>query len=86
MASGKTYDMTVYPVQVAVRSEHDATKVYLVNLAFCPCPDFTNRRGVVSEDGTSVTVCKHIAQALVLVGGHHGSPETAEENRLGIPA
>lgn len=75
MANAKTYDMTVYPTQAAVRSEHDGAKTYLVQLPFCPCADFTNRRGEVGEDNTSVTVCKHIVRALALVGGHHGTPE-----------
>jgi hypothetical protein len=67
------YDMTAYPVQVAVRSETDGAKVYGVFLPYCPCADFTNRKGVLVEapDGAVITVCKHLVQAFALVAGWH---------------
>jgi hypothetical protein len=71
--SAKTYDMAAYPVQVAVRSESDGAAAYMVHLPYCPCADFTNRKGRLSEqDGTpTVSICKHIADALGRIGGWH---------------
>jgi hypothetical protein len=72
MATGKNYDMTVYPVQAAVRSASDGAAVHLVTLPHCDCADFTNRRGIlvlVDKHTAGVTVCKHIAEALTRIGG-----------------
>lgn len=69
---GKQYDMTVYPVTAAVRSQADPTKVYMVTFPHCPCADFTNRRGMLIEVDShtmGVTICKHIAEAMERVGG-----------------
>lgn len=76
-AAAEKYDMTVYPVQVAVRSASDGARVHMVTLPYCDCPDFTNRRGRVTEDGT-VSVCKHIREALERVGGWHRSEPEPE--------
>jgi hypothetical protein len=73
MASPKNYDMTAYPVQVAVRSQSDGAAVHMVTLPYCDCPDFTNRKGRVTEAGdgqAAVTVCKHLIRALELAGWH----------------
>lgn len=71
MAAEPKYDMAVYPMTVAVRSASDGARAHLVQLPFCDCPDFTNRRGQLTYDGTSesVTICKHIREALARVGG-----------------
>lgn len=77
MASApEKYEMAVYPMTVAVRSASDGAKVHQVHLAFCDCADFTNRKGRLTVDG-NVTICKHIAQAMALVGGWNrpGTPE-----------
>jgi hypothetical protein len=76
MAAGKNYDMTVYPVQVAVRSQSDGVAVHLVTLPYCDCADFTNRKGksVLTDAGRAVTVCKHLTEALERVGGWHHEP------------
>lgn len=71
MAQAKTYDMTVYPVQVAVRSQSDGAAVHLVTLPHCDCADFTNRKGKLADDGEAITICKHIREALARVGGWH---------------
>ena len=71
-ASKHNYDLTVYPVQAAVRSASDGAAVHLVTLAHCDCADFTNRRGQlipVDAHTVAVTVCKHIVAALARVGG-----------------
>jgi hypothetical protein len=75
MSAEIKYDLTVYPMTVAVRSASDGAKVRLVQLPYCDCPDFTNRKGLLSDDGT-VTVCKHIREALERVGGWHRGPQT----------
>jgi hypothetical protein len=80
MGSAKNYDLTVYPIQVAVRSASDGAAVHMVTLPHCDCADFTNRRGrLIEAEGTGpshVSVCKHIAAALERVGGwHRGEPE-----------
>ena len=45
MTAKAKYDMTVYPVQVAVRSQSDGAAVHMVTLPHCDCADFTNRKG-----------------------------------------
>jgi hypothetical protein len=80
MGSVKSYDLTVYPIQVAVRSASDGAAVHTVTLPHCDCADFTNRRGqLIEAEGTGpshVSVCKHIAAALERVGGWHApAPE-----------
>jgi len=79
MAEAK-YQMTVYPVQVAVRSASDGAAVHQVSLAYCDCADFTNRKGRldVIAGVPVITICKHIAQAMQLVGGWHREPEIFE--------
>lgn len=77
MTAKAKYDMTVYPVQVAVRSQSDGAAVHMVTLPHCDCADFTNRKGRLVESpvlGNAVSVCKHIAAALESVGGWHGTP------------
>jgi hypothetical protein len=71
--ASKNYDMTVYPVQMAVRSQSDGAAVHQVTLPWCDCADFTNRRGQLVETGggVAITICKHIAEALARVGGWH---------------
>ena len=72
--AGKNYDMTVYPIQAAVRSASDGAAVHLVTLPHCDCADFTNRRGMlieVDEHTAGVTICKHIAEAIARIGGWH---------------
>ncbi len=74
MAAPAKRDMTVYPIQAAVRSESDGARAYTVTLPYCPCADFTNRRGMlieVDEHTAGVTICKHIASAMARVGGWH---------------
>jgi hypothetical protein len=73
----KHYDMTAYPVQVAVRSESDGAEAYMVHLPYCPCPDFTNRKGRLDViDGVPViSICKHVAEAMQRVGGWHREAE-----------
>ena len=74
MASSKrTYDMAVYPVEVAVRSEHDGALTYNCHLPYCPCADFANRKGVLVpiEGGFAVTLCKHLLNAMERVAGWH---------------
>jgi hypothetical protein len=77
MTSTPKYDMTAYPVQVAVRSQSDGAAVHMVTLPYCDCADFTNRKGHVIETDNSpaVTVCKHLLRALELAGWQR--PETA---------
>lgn len=73
-APQRDYDMTVYPIQVAVRSASDPTRVHMVTIAHCDCADFTNRRGMlipVDEHTVGVTVCKHIVEAMARIGGWH---------------
>jgi hypothetical protein len=71
MAQARTsYDMTVYPMTVAVRSASNGARAHLVQLPYCDCEDFTNRRGRLTTEGT-VTVCKHVREALERVGGWH---------------
>lgn len=74
MAQAKNYDMAVYPVQVAVRSQADGAAVHMVTLPHCDCADFTNRKGRLVDGAGSphVSVCKHIAAALERIGGWHG--------------
>jgi hypothetical protein len=83
MASPKNYDMTAYPVQVAVRSQSDGAAVHMVTLPYCDCPDFTNRKGRVAEAGdgqAAVTVCKHLIRALELAGWHAAErPQASSE-------
>lgn len=74
MAAEIKYDMTVYPMTMAVRSASNGARAHLVQLAYCDCEDFTNRRGRLTAEGT-VTVCKHIREALERVGGWHRQPE-----------
>jgi hypothetical protein len=73
MAPAKSYDMTVYPVQVAVRSQSDGAAVHMVTLPYCDCADFTNRKGqaVETDAAPAITVCKHLLAALGRVGGWH---------------
>jgi hypothetical protein len=70
MAAEAKYDMTVYPMTMAVRSASNGARAHLVQLSYCDCEDFTNRRGRLTEDG-SVTICKHVREALERVGGWH---------------
>jgi hypothetical protein len=79
MASPRNYDMTAYPVQVAVRSQSDGAAVHMVTLPYCDCADFTNRKGRIadSEGGKAVTVCKHLLRALELAGWHQPEPGAA---------
>jgi hypothetical protein len=74
MTQAKQQDMAVYPTTVAVRSESDGAAVHTVHLPFCDCADFTNRRGRLTTDGT-VTICKHIREAIERVGGWHRAPD-----------
>lgn len=79
-STDKNYDMTVYPVQVAVRSQSDGAAVHMVTIPYCDCADFTNRKGrLVQAEGIgfTVTVCKHLAEALERVGGWHREPQPA---------
>jgi hypothetical protein len=84
MTSTPKYDMTVYPIQVAVRSQSDGAAVHMVTLPHCDCADFTNRKGqlVSFEGGKTVTVCKHLAEALERVGGWNRPAPTVHQ---GIP-
>jgi hypothetical protein len=84
MTSTPKYDMTVYPIQVAVRSQSDGAAVHMVTLPHCDCPDFTNRKGQHTFDGASeaITVCKHILTALERVGGWNRPAPTVHQ---GIP-
>ncbi len=89
MAQAKTnYDMTVYPMTMAVRSASDGARVHLVQLPYCDCPDFTNRRGQLTYDGNaeSVTICKHIREAMARVGGWHRTVEPEVHERLMLKA
>jgi hypothetical protein len=70
MAAEAKYDMTVYPMTMAVRSASNGARAHLVQVPWCDCEDFTNRKGRLTEDG-SVTICKHIREALERVGGWH---------------
>jgi hypothetical protein len=81
MTQAPKYDMTVYPVQVAVRSQSDGAAVHMVTLPYCDCPDFTNRKGKVVETGDvkTVTLCKHLAEALERVAGWHRPAPTRHE-------
>ena len=77
-ASRRDTDMTVYPVQAAVRSQSDGAAVHMVTIPHCDCADFTNRRGMlipVDEHTVAVTVCKHITEALARIGGWHRPSE-----------
>jgi hypothetical protein len=72
MAQAKTnYDLTVYPVTALVRSASNGAAAHQVTLPSCDCADFINRRGQLVEvgGGIAVTLCKHIAEALIRVGG-----------------
>jgi hypothetical protein len=86
MTSTPKYDMTVYPIQVAVRSQSDGAAVHMVTLPHCDCPDFTNRKGQVVEAELgrpeAITVCKHILTALERVGGWNRPAPTRHE---GVP-
>lgn len=75
MAAEAKYDMTVYPIQMAVRSASDGASVHMVTLPHCDCADFTNRRGQLTADETAITVCKHIKEAMARVGGWHRPEE-----------
>jgi hypothetical protein len=91
MATAKhDYDMTVYPVQAAVRSASDGARSYTVTLPYCPCADFINRRGLlipVDEHTMGVTICKHIAEAMARIGGwHRPDPEPKVITDLTPPA
>jgi hypothetical protein len=83
--SAKNYDMSVYPVQMAVRSQSDGAAVHMVTLPYCDCADFTNRKGraVETEGGQAVTVCKHLLAGLERVGGWHRDAEPTEAIVLG---
>lgn len=77
-ATRRDTDMTVYPIQAAVRSQSDGARAYTVTFPHCPCADFTNRRGQlipVDEHTIGVTVCKHIAAAMERIGGWHRPAE-----------
>lgn len=86
-ATRRDTDMTVYPVQAAVRSASDGAAVHMVTLPHCDCADFTNRRGqliLVDEHTVAVTVCKHMAEALSRIGGwHRPEPEVFPNLRRG---
>jgi len=85
VAAEAKYDMTVYPMTMAVRSASDGAKVHLVQLPYCDCADFTNRKGrlVQLEGGSVITICKHIAEAMERVGGwHRAEPESLHFNDL----
>jgi hypothetical protein len=77
MTQAKTQDMAVYPMTVAVRSESDGAAVHVVHLPYCDCADFTNRKGRLTGEGSYVSVCKHIREAIERVGGWHRAPEPA---------
>lgn len=85
MAAPEKYDMTVYPVQVAVRSASDGAAVHMVTLPHCDCADFTNRKGKLTAEGQYISVCKHIVTAMQSVGGwHQPEPGPGERTVYGL--
>jgi hypothetical protein len=77
VAAPEKYDMTVYPTAGLVRSASDGARSHQVTLPSCDCGDFINRRGqLLAVDGLPVvTICKHIVEFMVRVGGWNRSPE-----------
>jgi hypothetical protein len=78
MAAEARYDMTVHPTHALVRSQSNGATAHQVTFPSCDCADFINRRGHLIEtaDGLAVTLCKHIAEGLLRIGGWN-RPDTA---------
>jgi hypothetical protein len=55
--------LAVRPLTAEVRSETDPNVAYTVTLPYCPCKDFSYRKGSLDAP-----FCKHILAGLALVG------------------